>query len=347
MAISEIIKDIDYDLPDDIYHQTNELGNRAYVKYKGPSKIHVWINSITNKIQGIEIAPQGEMMFNGEMPLPQGDHYLVEVDAEEDMTQAVVCAMFGGVDPLSIPDVEETVLGQTSTYVRDKYPLPDHTYERDEIEYSPTSDSFITPFPWRKPITTWPEKLEVRDRALANSDRLNSEDLPSGAKTLVQNYQKYLRDITETVGVAWTATVPTGGTGYAVGDVLLVQDPKYKNTNVVDEVKITVTAKSGTGAITGFSVENKRALYHPEAATHTDCFFVTNGSGTGAKVTLTKVKQVDPWKVEWQDQPLLTIHGEGNKLARKDDDIVTNTEDAKVRAAAEATFNPAHELAVE
>ena len=80
MAISEIIKDIDYDLPDDIYHQTNELGKRAYVKYKGPSKIHVWINSITNKIQGIETAPQGEMMFNGEMPLPQGDHYLVEVD---------------------------------------------------------------------------------------------------------------------------------------------------------------------------------------------------------------------------------------------------------------------------
>ena len=192
MAISEIIKDIDYDLPDDIYHQTNELGKRAYVKYKGPSKIHVWINSITNKIQGIETAPQGEMLFNGEMPLPQGDHYLVEVDAEEDMTQAIVCAMFGGVDPLSIPDVEETVPGQTSTYVRDKYPIPDHTYERDEIEYSPTSDSFITPFPWRKPIMTWTEKLKGRDRALANSDRLNSEDLPSGAKTLVENYQKYL-----------------------------------------------------------------------------------------------------------------------------------------------------------
>ena len=346
MAISEIIKDIDYDLPDDIYHQTNVLQKKAYVKYKGPNKRYVWISSITNKIIDLEEAPQGERMFNGEMPMPGGDHYLVEVDAEANMSQAIVCAMFGGVDPLSIPDIEETVPGQTATYVRDKYPIPDHTYERNEIQYSPATEQFITPFPWKEPITTWEEKLQFRDNFLMNSDRLNSEDLPSGARTAIQNYQQYLRDITETQGVAWTATIPTAGTGYAVGDVLLVQDPKYKNTNVVDEVKLTVTSKSGSGAITGFSVENKRALYHPEAATYTDCFFVTNGGGSGAKVTLTKVKQVDPWKVQWEEQPLLTLPTNQN-LVRKADAVPTDTEDALDREAAEKTFNPAHELAVE
>ena len=215
-----------------------------------------------------------------------------------------------------------------------------------EMTFSPSTMKWVTPIAWKGPIMTWPEKLAVRDNMLQNSDRLNSEDLPSSARTAIQEWQQYLRDITETVGVAWTATVPTGGSGYAQGDVLLVQDPKYKNTNVVDEVKITVTTVSGSGAITGFSVENKRALYHPEAATYTDCFFVTNGGGTGAKITLTKVKQVDPWKVEWKVQPLFSYHSETH-LAKKSDSIVTNTEDAKVREDAKRTYDPTHELAVE
>ena len=62
-----------------------------------------------------------------------------------------------------------------------------------------------------------------------NSDRISSEDLPSSASTAISEYRTYLRNITETLGVAWTASIPTGGTGYAQGDVLLVQDPKYKN----------------------------------------------------------------------------------------------------------------------
>ena len=347
MAINEITIDIDYDLPDDIYHQTNVLQKKAYVKYKGPNKRYVWISSITNKIIGVEEAPQGERMFNGEMPMPEGDHYLVEVDAEANMTNAIVCAMFGGVDPLSIPDIEEDVPGHTVKYVRDKYPIPDHTYERDEIQYSPTGENFITPFPWRKPITTWEEQLKFRDNFLMNSDRISSEDLPSSASTAISEYRTYLRNITETLGVAWTASIPTGGTGYAQGDVLLVQDPKYKNSsNLVDEVKLTVTTVSGAGAITGFSVENKRALYHPEAATYTECFYVTNGAGTGAKVTLAKVKQTDPWKIEWKEQPLLTIAGEQN-LAKKSDSVATNTEDAVTRESAQKTYKSAHELAVQ
>ena len=45
-------------------------------------------------------------------------------------------------------------------------------------------------------------------------------------------------------------------------------------------------------------------MYHKKAATYTDCFFVTNGAGTGAKVTLTKVERVDPWKIDWDHSPV-------------------------------------------
>jgi hypothetical protein len=343
--MADIIKQFTYKLPDDIYHSTTEKNLVATVKYKGPAKKYYFCDASTNKYKFQVSEEQGEKMVAGDMALPTEDNvYLVVVDAEKD---TLIAAMTGGVSPYSIPDIEEDVPGQDVKYVRDKYPIPDHTYERDEMMFSPSTLKWVTPIAWKGPITTWTEKLITRDNMLNNSDRLNSEDLPSSARTAIQNWQQYLRDITETVGVAWTVTVPTGGTGYAVGDILLVQDPKYKNTSVVDEVKITVTAKSGSGAITGFSVENKRALYHPEAGTHTDCFFVTNGGGSGAKVTLTKVKQVDPWKVEWKTQPLLTTHGEGTKLAKKSDAVTTNTEDAKVREDAKRTYVSTHELAVE
>ena len=342
--MAEIIKEFTYKLPDDIYHTTTEKNLVATVKYKGPDKKYYFVDASTNKYVEAAGEEAGEKMASGDMPLPtETNVYLVVVDAEKD---TLIAAMTGGVDPHSIPDVEEDVPGQDVKYVRDKYPLPDHTYELMEMTFSPSTMKWVTPIAWKGPIMTWPEKLAVRDTMLQNSDRLNSEDLPSSARTAIQEWQQYLRDITETVGVAWTATVPTGGSGYAQGDVLLVQDPKYKNTNVVDEVKITVTTVSGSGAITGFSVENKRALYHPEAATYTDCFFVTNGGGTGAKITLTKVKQVDPWKVEWKVQPLFSYHSETH-LAKKSDSIVTNTEDAKVREDAKRTYDPTHELAVE
>ena len=342
--MAEIIKEFTYKLPDDIYHTTTEKNLVATVKYKGPDKKYYFVDASTNKYVEAAGEEAGAKMASGDMPLPtETNVYLVVVDAEKD---TLIAAMTGGGDPHSIPDVEEDIPGQDVKYVRDKYPLPDHTYELMEMTFSPSTMKWVTPIAWKGPIMTWPEKLAVRDTMLQNSDRLNSEDLPSSARTAIQEWQQYLRDITETVGVAWTATVPTGGSGYAQGDVLLVQDPKYKNTNVVDEVKITVTTVSGSGAITGFSVENKRALYHPEAATYTDCFFVTNGGGTGAKITLTKVKQVDPWKVEWKVQPLFSYHSETH-LAKKSDSIVTNTEDAKVREDAKRTYDPTHELAVE
>ena len=346
MAITTITRQLTYGLPDDIYHQTQEDGLEASVYYKGPNKRYIWVNSITNKIIDMIDEDTGEGIFTGEIAFPEREAYLVEVDAESsDQNDLLLCALFGGVDPLSIPDIEEDVPGQTEKYIRDKYPIPDHTYEKREIEYSPNAKQWVTPFPFRQPIMTWEEKLVYRDNALMNSDRLYSEDLPDSATTAIQAYRTYLRDITETVGVAWTATIPTAGTGYVVGNKLLVQDPRYKNTTVVDEVTLTVTAVNSDGGITGFSVENKRALYHPAAAAYTDCFFVTNGPGVGASVTLTKIKQVDPWKVQWKTQPLFTLHQPGT--ARAADDNPDHLVDEKAYGAASKTYTASHPLAVE
>ena len=124
--MAEIIKEFTYKLPDDIYHTTTEKNLVATVKYKGPDKKYYFVDASTNKYVEAAGEEAGAKMASGDMPLPtETNVYLVVVDAEKD---TLIAAMTGGVDPHSIPDVEEDVPGQDVKYVRDNYPLPDHTY---------------------------------------------------------------------------------------------------------------------------------------------------------------------------------------------------------------------------
>jgi len=300
--MTEITIDFEYPVPDEQYAQTDSKNKKGKLRYIGPDKVYIWVDNVTNKLCQWESGDTGEELWNGDIPMPtETGRFLIQLDVA---TYPEIGAVFQGIDHRAIPTVAEEVPGNMLPYYRNKFPTPDHAYEWKEIEYDPISKILVKPYPWKQPFITWKDRLARRDSLLLNSDVNVTDDMPDSTKALILNYRQAMRDITETVGVAWTATVPTGGSGYAVGDVLLVQDPKYKNTTVVDEVKITVTTKSGSGAITGFSVENKRALYHPEAATYTDCFFVTNGAGSGAKITLTKVLQIKPWKCNWPNNPM-------------------------------------------
>ncbi len=301
--MSEVTVQFEYPVPDEQYHQTADENKIGRVKYKGPAKRYIWINNTTNTIHS-EYPDEhaGKLVYDGNLPMPADtDCYLIEVDAKEN---PIICSLFGGTSQEAIPDKEETVPGQTRTHVSDAFPDPLHAYEMTEIVYDPIAKDFIKPYAWKKPFVTWEDRIQRRNNLLEQADKTLSDDLPTDLYNAVEAHKQYLRDVLEQVGVDWTATIPTAGTGYAVGDMLLVQDPIYKNTTVVDEVKITVDAVDSDGAITGFTATNKRALYHPEAATYTECFFVTNGAGTGAKVTLTKIKQVDPWKTQWDSNPI-------------------------------------------
>lgn len=308
--MANITVDFEYPVPDEQYYSTNEKNRRGRVRYIGRDAVYVWVHNSTNKLMHANDYESGEKMWNGELPFPADlPAYLVKVDPK---TDGDIAGQFEGISAQAIPDTEEIIPGQTRVHVADAFPTPQHAYETTECEYDPVAKSWVRPLPFRKPYVDWELHLQHRDVTLAVSDHNISEDMPTALYNDMLAWREYLRNVTEAQGVAWTATIPTGGSGYSVGDVLLVQDPKYKNTTVVDEVKLTVTSVSGSGAITGHSVENKRAMYHKEAATYTDCFFVTNGAGTGAKVTLTKVKRVDPWKIEWDHSPVENFQQDPN-----------------------------------
>lgn len=289
-----------YNLPDDQYYQTSVLQKTASWEYAGPQKKYILVDTATNKITGAVIDEVHYEDFN-----ERNTHvYAVEVDCSEN---PLMCSLFADAyeDPTAInrPTVSEEI-PNSIPYVRYTPPDPNHTYELKEIEYNPSTNTFVTPLPWKQPFITWDILLSVKNNKLAASDRQMSEDLPSALYNEMLEYRQYLRNFTEIFGAAWTITLTSSGTGFVVGDMVSISDPVFKNGQVVDDIIITVTEVSDTGAIVNFTKSNTRALHIPTAATYSNVYYTTNGAGLGLAITLSKIKLVDPWKITPKDSPL-------------------------------------------
>lgn len=289
-----------YDLPDDQYYQTNVLRKTTSWEYSGPDKKYILVDSVANTLTGGVIEEVDYEHFN-DYP---GAAYAVEVDCSQN---PLICSLFADAheDPTSIntPTISEDIPNSVP-YVRDNPSAPDHTYEIREIEYNKSSNTFVTPLPWKKPFVTWDLLFVYKNMRLANTDRQLSEDLPPALYTAMIEYRQYLRDFGELFGASWIVTLANSGSGFAVGDRIAISDPIFKSGNTVDDIILTVTEIDSSGAITKFTKSNTRALYNPSAATYSNVYCTTNGAGTGFSVTLSKAKLVDPWKITPRESPL-------------------------------------------
>lgn len=290
-----------YDLPDDQYYQTTNLKKVATNVYNGPEKLYVLVDSTTNKLTGGQISETQHEAWNN---MSHRD-YSVEIDCNED---TLICSFFNGsVDPDRQQISEEIFLSMP--YVRPEPPLPDHTYEVREVEYDRTLGKFKKPTVWKQAFVVWEKsdeqssKIHWRNTQLAATDRQMSEDLPLALYNRMAEYRQYLRDFTVTYGASWAVTMISGGAGFSVGDRLAVTDSKIKNDQIVDDVIVTVTAVNN-GAITEFTTSSTRALQFENAVSFTNVYYTTNGAGTNANFTLSKVKTVDPWKITPIPSPL-------------------------------------------
>lgn len=285
-----------YDLADDQYYQTNDLKRTATLEYNGPEKIYIVVDAQTNHPTGSQIDAARHETFND----VDTRFYSVEVDCT---TNPLLCSFYNGsIDPDALEQLSEDIQ-ESIPYVRPNPPMPDHTYDLKEIIIDRATGDMVRPLPWKKPHLTWEDRIRWRNVSLNNTDRQMSEDLPEALYNKMLAHREYLRNFTEIFGAAWTVTVTNGGEGYKVGDRLLITDPRFKAGQVVSDIMVTVT-EVNAGAITGIKPGERLALHYPEAATVADVFFTTNGTGTGASVTLTKVKTVDPWKITPKDSPL-------------------------------------------
>ena len=298
--MTNITKEFTYNLADDQYYQTNDNLLVGVQTYNGPSHMNLVVDSTTNKLTGATIADTEYEDYNNE----EDGYYAVRVNCD---TDTLMCAIMpGGTDSYATASISEDVPGSDIPYSRDNPPMPDHTYELREIQYDRPSQSWVTPMPWKKPFVTWEDKLSWRNLTLRNADRTASDDLPTALYNEVVAYKQYLRDFTETFGATFSVTVATAGTGYVVGDRMLISDPSYKNGTTAADILVTVSAVAdGTGAITAITKSNTRAWdYHPLAGTYNNVYYTSSAAGSGAVFNMSKVATIDPWKITPIEHPM-------------------------------------------
>lgn len=298
--MTNITVEFTYDLPDDQYHETNENHLTGTLTYNGPAVKYLQVSSETNKLTGYAISSAEFEDYNNE----DDGFYAVEIDCNKD---TLMCALVGPVGELTgQTQVSEEIPGDSVDYVRDDPPAPNHTYDIKEIEYNPVSKKFITPFPWigASEMESWNDLIAVRNNKLNTADVRLSDDLPESLYNNIAAYKQYLRDFPVMFGAAWDITVTNGGTGFVVGDRLLISDSVYKNNTAVNDIIVKVEAVDDNGAITSISRQSSvhAYAYHPEAGSYTDLYHTTNSSaGTGSIISMSKIKTVDPWKITMKD----------------------------------------------
>lgn len=298
--MTNITIEFTYDLPDDQYYTTNENHLTGRLTYTGPAEKYLQVDIATNKLTGYTIqAPEFED-YNNE----DDGYYAVAVDCS---TDPLMCALVGPVGELSgFKEVSEEIPGDSIDYVRNDPPAPNHTYNITEIEYNPISKKFIKPLPWKgsSNMESWEDLIRTRNNRLKNADIRLSDDLPSGLYNEIAAYKQYLRDYPVMFGAAWEVIITNGGTGFVVGDRLLISDSAYKNNTAVNDIIVKVEAVDDNGTITEISRQSSvhAYAYHPEAGTYTDLYYTTNSAaGAGAILSVTKIKTVDPWKITTKD----------------------------------------------
>ena len=342
--VVEVNVDFSYDMPDAYLYQTTNLGKVGTWTYEGPKEMWVFLRKRDNKRTGeVKFSYQVEDDF-----VPAASEYMVKVNCEEN---PLLCELMEtDQDTLFLEGREHTSEtlpindweGNPFVHIEPKVPTPDHTYDRDEIEYNPTAQEWVTPFPFIKPHTDWEAIKKVRWSRLTASDGHVSEDMPASLIAEWQDYRTALRELPATYGAAWTVAIATAGTGYAVGDNFNVDasvfgfgstdvgalddlsqpmgkrpgfdfeaatsgldDTALVNENDSLDVNIIVTAVDSDGAITGVRTRNAfNARHIKEARTLNDVTTTaTTSGGSGATFNLSKVVRIDPWKCRLPQSP--------------------------------------------
>lgn len=297
--MTNITKEFTYNIADDIYSQTNELIQTATATYNGPAKKYAVVDADTNKLTSATITEEQFENFND----VNTKVYAIELDCNG--PDSVICAMLdGGINPIGLPTVSETVPGCDEPFVTTDPVLPSDTYELKEIQYDRSSNTFVRPLPWKASEQTWQKLINYRNVTLTSADRTLSEDMPTNLYNKVVDYKQYLRDIPAIFGGAWNIVLGTAGAGYTVNDRILISDPVYKNGQSVPDILVTVDAVDETGAITKFSKSNALAYeYHTAAGTYNNVYYTSSATGSGATINMSKVATVPPHKIHIKSHP--------------------------------------------
>jgi hypothetical protein len=199
----KIQKSFTYDVPDDYLSQTRTLNKVGVWTYDGYDTIWVFVDKETNRLTGSFKTPD-ENGATYPTPLDQ-----IKVEINCNINPLLPCLV--GADEVrdyNLLDQQEETLPDGSTYMRPLVPPPDHTYEMSEIVYDPIAQTFVTPYPWKKPHITWQQIREWRNGQLNVSDVKVTNDVPANLKAQWEEHRQKLRDLPQTYGAVSGSTPP-------------------------------------------------------------------------------------------------------------------------------------------
>lgn len=189
-----------YNAPDDYLYQTSELGKTGNWVYNGPDKIWVFINKEALVYEGRYLTEKED---GATVPTPE-HQYKVEIDCS---SNPLLCTIIGAdqVRDYNLLDQYEEVMPDGTVYSRPLTPPPDHTYELTEIKYDPATNTFVEPYPWKKPHMDWDLMRMWRNNQLMATDHQGAvSDMPESVKAKWDEYRQALRDMPQLHGASNT-----------------------------------------------------------------------------------------------------------------------------------------------
>ena len=198
--MSTINRVFTYKLADDYLAQTGDLNKSAQWTYAGPDEFWIFLESETGKPSNFNFYTK-EM--NGDViPVPLGC-VRYHVVANNEPLLATLLGASELVDGSSLPQISET-LPNGETYSRPANPMPDHTYDANEIYYDFNTQQWH--FPWKQTWVEWENILTTRNNLLEEIELAlrRITDYPQAIQTALQQYKSDLENI-ETIWAGYPA----------------------------------------------------------------------------------------------------------------------------------------------
>ena len=215
-----------YTIADDYLAQTTSLNKIANWTYVGPDKIWVYIDAPDYKGHHGHFYTEDD---NGaDIPEREGS-VKVMIDCAQ---KPLIATLMGACQNIqsyvyhdSLPQYTET-LPDGEVYQRPLHPMPDHTYDINEMVYNPEADDWVKPYPLKQPHVTWNQIRHWRDAQIRHSDGLvNNEDTPDHLVVAWEAHRQKLKDLPQTHGAenAYTTFDLTAGAPANQADSTLIQ----------------------------------------------------------------------------------------------------------------------------
>ncbi len=189
-----------YKLADDYLAQTADLMKSAQWTYVGPDEFWVFLFKDSGKPRCYNFFTKEE---DGDIIPTPVDCVKYHVDANAEPLLATLFGASEYVDGATLPQFSE-VLPNGEIYSRPMNPMPDHTYEINDMYYDFNTRMWV--FPFKKPWVEWDELLRRRDWELNEVNlRLDKiSDLPPSVRTPLEEYRTALQNL-ETTWAGWPA----------------------------------------------------------------------------------------------------------------------------------------------